>query len=153
MSAGDRFISAAASWSGWIIRQAARGTPPGLAERLEEEWLADLAVQSSVLTRLCFALGCCWAALVIARDQGVPLGLSGKELALGLPRRTGALLLVVCVHLGAIYLLSVGLTFPRSADARAPHVGSLQIIGICTGDAAPGSGAVMPSMACGEPLR
>lgn len=52
-----------------LIRQAARGAPVALAERLEEEWLADLAAQPSAFARLRFALGCCWATHVIAREQ------------------------------------------------------------------------------------
>jgi hypothetical protein len=41
-----------------------------LAERLEEEWLADLAAQPSTFAGLSFALGCCWATRVIAREHG-----------------------------------------------------------------------------------
>jgi hypothetical protein len=59
------FLSLAAR----LIRHAARGAPPALAERLEEEWLAALAAQPSTFAGLSFALGCCWATCVIARDH------------------------------------------------------------------------------------
>ena len=54
-----------------LIHRAARRAPDSLAERLEEEWLADLAEQHGQLSRLRFGLGCCWATHVIAREQGV----------------------------------------------------------------------------------
>ena len=60
--------------SGWmdligqrLIRRAARGAPESLSQRLEEEWLADFAARApSAMSRLRFALGCCWATQVIA---------------------------------------------------------------------------------------
>lgn len=52
----------------WLIHQAARRTPEALSSRLEEEWLADLASRSAALSRLRFAIGCCWATLVIVSD-------------------------------------------------------------------------------------
>ena len=52
----------------WLICRAARGAPEALSSRLEEEWLADLESRSSALSRLRFALGCCWATVVIAGD-------------------------------------------------------------------------------------
>ena len=59
--------------SGWmdligqrLIRRAARGAPESLSQRLEEEWLADCAARPSAMSRLRFALGCCWATQVIA---------------------------------------------------------------------------------------
>lgn len=54
---------------GRIIRSAALGAPGNLCERLEEEWLAAVGQQRGRLRRLSFALGCCWAARVIARDR------------------------------------------------------------------------------------
>ena len=53
----------------WLIRRAAAHTPPPLAERLEEEWLADLTERRSSAARLRLALGCCWATSMIARDR------------------------------------------------------------------------------------
>ena len=52
----------------WLIHQAAHRAPEDLSSRLEEEWLADLESRPAVLSRLRFALGCCWATLVIAND-------------------------------------------------------------------------------------
>jgi len=52
----------------WLIHQAARRAPNSLSARLEEEWLADLESRSAALSRLRFALGCCWATLVIASE-------------------------------------------------------------------------------------
>jgi hypothetical protein len=52
----------------WLIHQAARRAPERLFSRLEEEWLADLESRASALSRLRFAVGCCWAAMVIDHD-------------------------------------------------------------------------------------
>jgi biopolymer transport protein ExbD len=51
-----------------LIRFAARRAPDSLSERLEEEWLGDLLQRDGPLARFALALGCCWAALVIAHD-------------------------------------------------------------------------------------
>jgi len=58
-------------WNGvshWLIRQAARHAPEILSARLEEEWLADAQSRVSSLSTLRFALGCCWATVVIVDD-------------------------------------------------------------------------------------
>jgi TonB family protein len=52
----------------WLIHRAAGGAPESLSSRLEEEWLADLESRSSALSRLRFAVGCCWATVVIVSD-------------------------------------------------------------------------------------
>jgi hypothetical protein len=52
----------------WLIHHAARRAPECLSSRLEEEWLADLESRSSALSRLRFALGCCWAIVVIVNE-------------------------------------------------------------------------------------
>jgi hypothetical protein len=52
----------------WLIRHAAQLAPDTLYLRLEEEWLADLQARSSAMSRLRFALGCCWATVVIADE-------------------------------------------------------------------------------------
>jgi TonB family protein len=52
----------------WLIHQAAHRAPEALSSRLEEEWLADLESRSSGVSRLRFAMGCCWAILVITND-------------------------------------------------------------------------------------
>jgi protein TonB len=115
----SRIPTPAAAITGSLIRQAARRAPPALAARLEEEWLADLAAQSSPGARLSFALGCCWATCVIAREHatsGAPVAVSSTgvktmilDMPSSLPRRTGALLAVICLHIGLIYLLATGL--------------------------------------------
>jgi biopolymer transport protein ExbD len=51
-----------------LVRQAARRAPAGLAERLHEEWLADLSERQGLFNCLTFAVGCCWAAAVIGHD-------------------------------------------------------------------------------------
>ena len=52
----------------WLIHYAAGQAPECLSSRLEEEWLADSASRSSALSRLCFAVGCFWAAIVIVYE-------------------------------------------------------------------------------------
>ncbi|MFL6602769.1 MAG: energy transducer TonB [Steroidobacteraceae bacterium] len=52
----------------WLIQQAARNAPASLSERLEEEWLADLAERRGTLARMRFGVGCCWATRVIAHE-------------------------------------------------------------------------------------
>ena len=64
------------NWADWIahrlIGYAAQRTPDSLSERLEEEWLADLATKRGPILRLRFAVGCRWAANVIAHERAVP---------------------------------------------------------------------------------
>src|SRR5688572_18746254 len=93
-----------------LIHHATRRVPGALSERLEEEWLADLVDLKPGFSRLRFAIGCCWATAVIARDQGLmgvaaantPLAPQGQIIAQNdLPRfsrRTAALLLVAALH-------------------------------------------------------
>src|SRR5277367_5338162 len=52
----------------WLIHHAAHRAPESLSSRLEEEWLADLQSRSSRLSRLRFAVGCCWATMVIVNE-------------------------------------------------------------------------------------
>ncbi len=121
----------------WMIRQAARRAPPDLSERLEEEWRADVAVRSSAIAQLRFALGCCWATSVIAREfgpasipvTGVPIG---PKLTIGyardesgiLARRSITFFLVAGLHIVLFYALMTGLSFqiikvmPTSFQAR-----------------------------------
>ena len=60
--------SNSSSLTHWLIHQAAHRAPEDLSSRLEEEWLADLESRSAAWSRLRFAMGCCWATLVIAND-------------------------------------------------------------------------------------
>jgi TonB family protein len=55
-----------------LIRRAARSAPPALAERLAEEWSADLAARTGTFSRLRLAIGCWWATGVITREVVVP---------------------------------------------------------------------------------
>src|ERR1700722_14519338 len=52
----------------WLIHHAAHRAPECLSSRLEEEWLADSQSRTSALSRLRFAMGCYWAAIVIVND-------------------------------------------------------------------------------------
>src|SRR6185295_11194907 len=54
-----------------LIRHAAHNTPPSLQARLEEEWMAEMAGRTGRIARLLLALGCWWAASVIAREWAV----------------------------------------------------------------------------------
>jgi periplasmic protein TonB len=128
-SGAGRSTQAAAQKSGWIrslpprlVRQAARSAPASLSERLEEEWLADLAAQRGPLAPFRFALGCCWATHVITcehRAAQAPVATSttgSKTMTLGsqndlslLPQRTSTLVLVVALHIVLIYAFASGL--------------------------------------------
>jgi TonB family protein len=120
-----------------LIRFAARQAPRSLAERLAEEWLADLAAQRPGWPRLRLALGCCWATAVIAREHTVR-GLaaataSGQSLPTTdashhpsfLSRRTAALLFVACLHTCLIYLLANGLVRRDVAVPPDPLQGTI----------------------------
>lgn len=61
-----------------LIRHAARRAPKSLSQRLQEEWLADWAVRTSALSRLRFAVGCCWATQVIVLEFQ-PLGVAAAS--------------------------------------------------------------------------
>jgi TonB family protein len=117
----------------WLTRCAARRSPAALAERLEEEWLADLALRRGTLPQLRFALGCCWAARVIAHDP-IAFGATAAAAAGGsgvgasfaahdpsfFSRRTTVLILILCLHAAAIYGFASG--FVRQVFTEAlPH--------------------------------
>ena len=55
-----------------LVQHAARRAPASLAERLEEEWLADFEERKSGLARLRFGVGCAWATRVIAHEYLEP---------------------------------------------------------------------------------
>jgi len=106
-----------------LIRRAARRSPPALAQRLEEEWLADLAARRGRPARLGHALGCWWAARVMAREHAiaarVPVAAAGGSKAFALyvqrdaafvSRRTPAILAIVLLHAVLVYLFVSGLT-------------------------------------------
>jgi len=117
----------------WLIHRAARCAPKDLSERLEEEWLADLAARPTVVSRLRFAVGCCWATGVIAlqyQPSSVPaaasamdgklIGAYGSHAAGRLSGRTSTLLLVVSLHAGLFYLLLTTLSHTHAQIVPEP---------------------------------
>ncbi|MEA2913008.1 MAG: periplasmic protein TonB [Bradyrhizobium sp.] len=116
------------AWPGavthWLIQRAAHAAPPDLSERLEEEWEADLAVRTSAMARLRFAIGCCWATRVIAREYcpaSIPVAstATAAKVALGFvpgesglfTRRSLTFFLVAGLHIALFYGLMTGLAF------------------------------------------
>jgi TonB family protein len=108
----------------WLIHRAARSAPAELADRLEEEWLADLVSRPSPASRLRFALGCCWATRVIANEHcaatlAVATPASGAKLAIPhfgrdldfFPRNSLTVIAVVAFHIAVFYALMTGLGF------------------------------------------
>lgn len=116
---------AAATWDLTVARRligcAARKAPPGLAARLQEEWLADLMARRAAFSRISFSLGCCWATRVIAREFGVAAAAGGSAsgqqvlVAYGghdfsrFSRRTVAMIAIVCLHVAVFYAYVSGL--------------------------------------------
>lgn len=106
----------------YLVDCAARKTPPDLAARLQEEWLADLMVRRGAFSRIGFGLGCCWATRVIAREFGVAAAAadgsstSGERLLVGyggfnlsgFSRRTTAIIVIAGLHVGIFYLYLTG---------------------------------------------
>lgn len=129
--------SAENSWLGSftsrLIHFGARNAPPSLSERLEEEWLADLGARSTPLSRLRFALGCCWASRVIAHElattartaasaagpKSVTLYAQGDPSLLS--PRAAVFLLILCLHALIIYALAAGLA-RRVIDEFVPDI-------------------------------
>jgi TonB family protein len=110
----------------WLILHAARRAPESLSSRLEEEWLADLESRSTALSRLSFAVGCCWATMVIVSDcprSRVPAASSAAaargfitlaDRNLGyFSRRSGTLFLVAGLHAALFYGLITTLSHTR----------------------------------------
>jgi len=105
-----------------LIHRAARRAPDSLSERLQEEWLADLAAQRGPMARLRFAIGCCWATNVIAHEH-VAIALPSAGASLGrahsmraghehfplFTSRTLTLVLVATLHVAVLYGLATGL--------------------------------------------
>ena len=117
-----------------LIERAARSSPAALAERLQEEWLADLSSRTGFMSRARLALGCWWAVSIIAREYAVP-GLaavgSGKAVAYAPPAsgflspRSAALLVITCLHLTVIYLLATGIGHKAAPALPPPMVSSV----------------------------
>ena len=116
-----------------LVQRAAHRSPPDLAERLEEEWLADLATRRTALARLRLALGCCWAASVIAREHGTRVAAAAtargpKAVAAYAPpdstffsRRSAAAITILALHVVLIYLLTIGIVH-RHAELIPPDI-------------------------------
>jgi len=94
-----------------LIRHAARRAPESLSQRLQEEWLADWAARSSTMSRLRLAIGCCWAARVIALEfQPSSVAAASPAVAAGsvsayaqrdsgyFSQRSGTLFIVLSLH-------------------------------------------------------
>jgi TonB family protein len=119
---GESPVSAGLGLAHWLIEHAARRAPLPLSQRLEEEWLADLAARDGRLSRLGFGLGCCWAATVIVHEHCSTSAAAAAGSARGqktltsharhdapvLSPRTVALLFIACVHTALIYALVIG---------------------------------------------
>jgi periplasmic protein TonB len=119
-----------------LIQHAARNSPAALSERLEEEWLAHLVTRRGAVSRLCFAIGCCWAMRVITRDYlasaapassaatghaAIVLGHYGPSYY---SRRTTIFFLIVCLHVFVIYAFATG--FAQKVIEAIP--GPIQVI-------------------------
>ena len=117
-----------------LVRYAARTAPPGLTERLEEEWLADLMGRKGAFSRIRFGLGCCWATRVIAREFGVAAATAANSAAgqsvliahgghdfSWLSRRTLALIAIVFLHAVVFYAYLSGL-HPKIVDEPSPPI-------------------------------
>ena len=105
-----------------LIQYAARNAPPELSERLEEEWLADLATRQGRMAQWRFGVGCCWATRVIAHDfceAKVPAAstATGPKIMAAyaqhdsplFSRRTTIFFLILGFHVFLIYALETGL--------------------------------------------
>jgi TonB family protein len=127
-TAGDRLTCS-------LIRRAARSAPAALSERLEEEWLADLAAQRGAFSRLRFALGCCWATRVIAHEFLAPsvvaVSSSAGQASVAafaphdsnfLSRRMAIFLVIVGLHVILIYGFASGFAV-RIIKVRPPATG------------------------------
>lgn len=110
--------------SHWLIRRAALWTPMDLSTRLAEEWEADCGARPSSLSQLRFALGCCWASRVIAREHGpmmTPVVAVLKEPAAAfahvsdesalISRGSSLFFLSAGLHIALFYLLMTGFAF------------------------------------------
>lgn len=117
------------AFADWLIRRAARGAPQPLSERLVEEWQSDMLARSSDLSRLRFALGCCWAAMWIAREYARAAMPAAATAGTGtvavlheepglFTGRSVSFFLVVLLHAALFYALviSLGSTFTKAAS-------------------------------------
>jgi TonB family protein len=121
--------------SQWLIHHAAARAPQSLSQRLEEEWLADLIARPSAMSRLRFAIGCCWATQVIALEYqplSVPVtsaGVAGKHMGaftrpgLGnFSSRSSTMFLVVSLHALVFYGLLTTIVHRSPMPPKDPLV-------------------------------
>jgi TonB family protein len=93
---------------------------------MQEEWLADMAARTSALSRLRFAIGCCWATLVIAYQRPLvraPVGAAvvAHPNLVRFSRRSSTLFLVASLHAAVFYALVSTLSHTRpSAPPPSP---------------------------------
>jgi TonB family protein len=121
--ASETFLDST-GWNGaslWLIRRAAHRAPGSLSLRLEEEWRADWEVRTSALSRLRFAIGCCWATLVITHEYprtkaavtaGGLVTLFDRNFAY-FSQRSGMLFLIAALHAALFYGLMTTLSHTR----------------------------------------
>ena len=113
--------------SQWLIHHAAARAPQSLCERLEEEWLADLIARTSALSRLRFAVGCCWATQIIALEYQ-PLRVPVTNGVLARPGfgnfsgRSGTMFLVVSLHALVFYGLLTTIVHRSPMPPKDPLV-------------------------------
>jgi TonB family protein len=121
--------------SQWLIQHAAARAPQSLCQRLEEEWLADLSARSSAMSRLRFAIGCCWATQVIALEYqplSVPASsaaVAGKHMGaftrpgLGnFSSRSSTMFLVVSLHALVFYGLLTTIVHKNTVPLPGPLI-------------------------------
>jgi TonB family protein len=119
--------------SHWLIHRAAGRAPESLSQRLQEEWLADLAMRTSAISRLRFALGCCWATGIIAfehRSSSLPVSnraIEGEFMRVFahhdpgyFSRRSGTLFLVASLHAILLYGIVTALSHTHAGSIPAP---------------------------------
>jgi len=117
----------------WLIHHAARRAPASLGLRLEEEWLADLEARTSRLSRLGFAIGCCWATQVIVFEHE-PSKATVASTAVGAPSvvayadqnfsfislRSSTFFLVLSLHIVFIYGFMTALSHTHKSAVADP---------------------------------
>jgi TonB family protein len=129
MNPHDRWFDGIAPY---LIRQAAGKAPAALSERLAEEWLADLSARPGAWSQLRFALGCCWATNVIAREFGAPArtaaAAAGNKTTVvdqavpAFSRRTMVILVIVGLHVLVICVLAAAIEAPKVFNPNPPRI-------------------------------
>jgi TonB family protein len=104
-----------------LIHRAARRVSADLSQRLEEEWLADMAERRAGFSRLRLAAGCYWATYTIAREQRAASVAAASPATVGFmgfarddfsvfSRRGATFLVVASLHAAVFCALAIGLT-------------------------------------------